>query len=36
VVLADSQTVMGIVPKSALQRTLVDGGTPPAPPDAGG
>jgi hypothetical protein len=36
IVLADSQTVMGIVPKSALQRTLVDGGTPPAPPDAGG
>ena len=36
VVLADSQTVMGIVPKSALQRTPVDGGTPPAPPDAGG
>jgi hypothetical protein len=36
VVLADSQTVMGIVPKSALQRTLADGGTPPAPPDAGG
>ena len=36
IVLADSQTVMGIVPKSALQRTLVDGGAPPAPPDAGG
>lgn len=36
IVLADSQTVMGIVPKSALQRTLADGGTPPAPPDAGG
>ncbi len=35
VVLADSQTVMGIVPKSALRRTLPDGGTPPAPPDAG-
>jgi len=36
VVLADAQTVLGVVPKSALQRTLVDGGTPPAPPDAGG
>jgi len=37
VVLADAQTVMGVVPKSALQRTLVDGGTPvPAAPDAGG
>jgi hypothetical protein len=37
VVLADAQTVMGVVPKSALQRTPVDGGTPtPAPPDAGG
>jgi len=37
VVLADSQTVLGVVPKSALSRTLVDGGTPPAaPPDAGG
>jgi hypothetical protein len=38
VVLADSQTVMGIVPRSALQRVLIDGGTPPppAPPDAGG
>jgi len=37
VVLADGQTVMGVVPKSALQRTLVDGGTPvPAAPDAGG
>ncbi len=34
-VLADSQTVLGVVPKSALQRTLVDGGAPPAPPDAG-
>ena len=36
IVLADSQTVMGVVPKSALQRTLPDGGAPPAPPDAGG
>jgi hypothetical protein len=36
VVLADSQTVLGVVPKSALQRTLADGGAPPAPPDAGG
>ena len=37
VILADSQTVLGVVPKSALQRTPVDGGTPPpAPPDAGG
>lgn len=36
VVLADSQTVLGVVPKSALHRTQVDGGTPPAPPDAGG
>jgi hypothetical protein len=35
VVLADSQTVLGVVPKTALTRTLVDGGTP-APPDAGG
>ncbi|HTS82917.1 MAG TPA: hypothetical protein VMH40_20135 [Myxococcaceae bacterium] len=36
VVLADSQTVMGVIPKAALQRTLVDGGAPtPAPPDAG-
>jgi hypothetical protein len=35
VVLADSQTVMGVVPRSALQKVLVDGGTP-APPDAGG
>jgi hypothetical protein len=34
-VLADGQTVLGVVPKSALQRTLVDGGPPPAPPDAG-
>jgi len=35
-VLADSETVMGIVPKSALRRTLPDGGAPPpAPPDAG-
>ena len=37
VVLADSQTVLGVVPKSALTRTVVDGGTPPAAPsDAGG
>jgi hypothetical protein len=37
VVLADAQTVMGVVPKSALQRTPVDGGAPaPALPDAGG
>lgn len=36
IVLADAQTVLGVVPKSALQRTPVDGGTPPAPPDAGG
>jgi hypothetical protein len=35
VVLADGQTVLGVVPKSALTRTPVDGGTP-APPDAGG
>jgi len=35
VVLADSQTVLGVVPKSALQRTPVDGGPVPAPPDAG-
>jgi hypothetical protein len=36
VVLADSENVMGIVPKSALRRTLPDGGAPPpAPPDAG-
>jgi len=35
-VLADSETVMGLVPKSALRRTLPDGGAPPpAPPDAG-
>jgi hypothetical protein len=36
-VLADSDAVLGVVPKSALQRTLPDGGTP-APPaaDAGG
>ncbi|HZJ53839.1 MAG TPA: hypothetical protein VFD38_06835 [Myxococcaceae bacterium] len=36
IVLADSQNVMGVVPKSALQRVPPDGGTPPAPPDAGG
>jgi hypothetical protein len=36
IVLADSQSVMGVVPKSALQRVPPDGGTPPAPPDAGG
>ena len=36
VVLADSETVMGLVPKSALRRTLPDGGAPPpAPTDAG-
>lgn len=35
VVLADSQTVLGVVPKTALTRVYVDGGTP-APPDAGG
>ncbi|HEY1335793.1 MAG TPA: hypothetical protein VGF31_16135, partial [Myxococcaceae bacterium] len=35
VVLADSEAVMGIVPKSALRRTPADGGTPPAAPDAG-
>jgi len=35
VVLADSQTVLGVVPKAALQRTAVDGGASPAPPDAG-
>jgi len=37
IVLADSETVMGLVPKSALRRTLPDGGAPPppAPPDAG-
>jgi hypothetical protein len=34
VVLADSQTVMGVVPRSALQRVQGDGGAP-APPDAG-
>jgi hypothetical protein len=34
-VLADSEAVMGIIPKSALRRTLVDGGTPPAATDAG-
>jgi hypothetical protein len=36
VVLADSQTVLGVVPKTALTRVVVDGGAPPAPPDAGG
>lgn len=36
VVLADSESVMGLVPKSALRRTLPDGGTPAAAPDAGG
>ena len=36
IVLADSQNVMGVVPKSALQRVPPDGGTPPALPDAGG
>src|SRR5262249_54255898 len=37
-VLADAQRVMGVVPKSALQRPLGDGGAPPPPaaPDAGG
>lgn len=35
VVLADSQTVLGVVPKSALRQEPVDGGTP-APRDAGG
>jgi hypothetical protein len=35
VVLADSETVLGIVPKSALQRTIPDAGAP-APSDAGG
>jgi len=35
VVLADSQNVIGVVPKSALRREPVDGGRP-APPDAGG
>ncbi len=35
-VLADSEAVMGIVPKSALRRSLPDGGAPPpAAPDAG-
>jgi hypothetical protein len=34
-VLADSETVMGTVPKSALHRTLPDGGMPPAATDAG-
>ena len=36
VILADSQGGAGRGPKSALQRTLPDGGAPPAPPDAGG
>lgn len=36
VILADSEAVMGIVPRSALRRTLADGGAPPAAPDAGG
>ena len=37
VVLADGQTVLGVVPKTALQRVPPDAGTPaPAPPDAGG
>lgn len=35
VVLADSQSVLGVVPKSALRREPIDGG-PAAPPDAGG
>ena len=35
VVLADSESVMGLVPKSALRRSLPDGGTPAAAPDAG-
>lgn len=35
VVLADGQTVLGVVPKTALTRVFVDAGTP-APPDAGG
>jgi hypothetical protein len=36
VVLGDSESVMGIVPKSALRRTLPDGGAPPpAPSDSG-
>lgn len=34
-VLADSETVMGTVPKSALRRTLPDGGMPAAASDAG-
>jgi hypothetical protein len=34
VVLADSESVMGFVPKSALRRTLPDGGAPPSPPPA--
>jgi hypothetical protein len=34
-VLADSDTVLGVVPKSALQRTIPDAGAP-APSDAGG
>ena len=36
VVLADSEAVMGIIPRSALRRTLADGGAPPAAADAGG
>ena len=37
VVLADGQTVLGVVPKTALQRVPADAGTPPpAPSDAGG
>lgn len=35
VVLADGETVLGVVPKTALQRVPADAGTP-APPDAGG
>lgn len=35
VVLADGQTVLGVVPKTALTRVFVDGGTA-AAPDAGG
>ena len=35
VILADSEAVMGIIPRSALRRTLADGGAPPAAPDAG-
>lgn len=34
-VLADSETVMGTIPKSALRRSLPDGGVPPAASDAG-